>query len=264
MRGNDSQKTTRRGAQYAGSSALTVSRRLSSVGGTVASAGTTIAVTSSPHSGSGVPTMATSATPGWVCEDRLDRVGPDVLAARDDQLVPSTVHGEQSVVVDLAEIAGREPAVRRARIGAVAVAAQQHRSAQLHLAVDDPQIDTVERPPVVDDAAAGLGHAVGRHRVGRPVCGRPRAAEQDHAEQRAVDPLQGGRHQRDERRPAVLDGIDVELGNDREPGTGEQRSRHHRQATDVRQRQARQPVVIGGRRRAGPMSPRPMRRPRRG
>ena len=55
-------------------------------------------------------------------------------------------------------------------VDAVAVAAQQHRAAHEDLAVvGDAHLDAVERPAVVDDAAAGLGHAVGGDDVRWPV-----------------------------------------------------------------------------------------------
>ena len=103
---------------------------------------------------------------GKLGEHLLDRVGPHVLAAGDDQVVAATVHDEPAVVVERADVTGREPALRgasgRCRRGSSAAASALaagccRRRRRSHL-------DAVERHPVVDDAAAGLGHAVGRRR----------------------------------------------------------------------------------------------------
>ena len=46
-----------------------------------------------------------------LAQDRLDRFRPHVLAAGDDQVALASVDGDESLVVDRSEIAGREPAV---------------------------------------------------------------------------------------------------------------------------------------------------------
>ena len=51
----------------------------------------------------------------------LDRLGPDVLTAGDDQVATAAVDVQSTVVEPAAEVAGREPAVTK-RVGAVAVA----------------------------------------------------------------------------------------------------------------------------------------------
>ena len=148
VRGTSSTITTRRGALNAARRSLTSAR--SSVEASVdarRSTGTTYAVTSWPHSSSGVPPTATSATSG--CSRRIASTGsghtfsPPVMIR--SPLRPCDA--DESVVVDRSEITGREPAVRCARVGAIAVAAQQHRAAQLQLAVHDSDLDAVERAP---------------------------------------------------------------------------------------------------------------------
>src|SRR5260370_853728 len=68
-------------------------------------------------------------------EHCFDGLGPHVLAAADDEVTGPPEHVHAPVArVDLAEVTGGEPSVRILRIGAVAVHAQQHRTAQLDLA----------------------------------------------------------------------------------------------------------------------------------
>ena len=76
-----------------------------------ARAGTTNAVTTWPHSSSGVPTTATSATIGVLAQHGLDRLRPDVLTAGDDQVAAPAVDVERGRRGAIAEVAGREPAV---------------------------------------------------------------------------------------------------------------------------------------------------------
>ena len=66
VRGSSSTSSTSRGAQKAGRRSLTHALRAARDGGAPGSAGTTRATTRCPHSGSGRPTTATSATSGWV------------------------------------------------------------------------------------------------------------------------------------------------------------------------------------------------------
>ena len=113
----------------------------------------------------------------------------------------------------------------------------------------DAHLDPVERPSVVDDAAAGLGEPVRGDRVGRTVGWGTRTAEHDHPEQRRVDPGQGCCHQRHGGRAVsrrLLRGGRVEAVVDDQAGPGGECPRHHAQAADVRERQAGQPGVGGG------------------
>ena len=130
-----------------------------------------------PTRGSGRPATASSATPGMPASARSTAAGhtfsPPVLMT--SPMRPST---RQHAVDDRPGVAGGEPPVGVLGVGAVAVAAQQHRAAHVDLALDDAQLDAVERAPVVRDAAAGLGHAVGAHDVGGELAGCRGAAEQ--------------------------------------------------------------------------------------
>ena len=165
VRGIASTKTRRRGAQYGGSSALTAARSSSSVGAT--SRTNHERGDSWPHSASGVPATATSAI-GAAAAGRPRPARANVLTAGDDEVATAPVDKEAAVVEPAAQVAGREPAVDE-RVGAVAVAPQQHRSAEEDLApsVSMPHLDAVEGTAVIHDAAAGLGHPVGRHDVRR-------------------------------------------------------------------------------------------------
>ncbi len=133
----------------------------------------------------------------------LDGVGPDVLAAGDDEVAAAAVHDEPAVGVELADVAGREPSPRVLGVSAVAVAAEEHRAAQHDAAVVlvDRDLHAVERHAVVHDTAAGLGHPVGRHDIRREGFWGRRSAEHDHPEQGRVDATQRGGHERHERRP---------------------------------------------------------------
>ena len=93
-------------------------------------------------------------------------------------------------LVEGADVTGVEPAFSILGIGAVAVAAQEHRSSDRDLAGRrvDCHLDAVERHAVVHDATAGLGHAVRRHHVGGELRGRRRAPEHDEPEAGGIDP----------------------------------------------------------------------------
>ncbi len=196
---------------------------------------------------------------GMVGQCGLDGFGPDVLAAGDDQVTAPSLDVQSSVVEPSPQVAGGEPAVGVDGCGAVAVAPQQHRTAQPDLtAIVDLHLDAIEGHTVVDHAAAGLRHAVGRDAVGRSVDRWAAPAEHDRAEPFGPDPWERGGDQRHQCGVRRVDGIGVEAGQHGEPGAGVQRPSHDRQAADVRQREARQPVVVrghtqpcGGRRRGG-------------
>ena len=71
-------------------------------------------------------------------------------------------------------------------------------------------------------------------------------AEHDRPTAGRIDAAERGRDERDERRRRrVIDGVGIESGLHGQPGAGVQRSRHDRQAADVGEREARQPVVVG-------------------
>ena len=120
---------------------------------------------------------------GMAGQDLLDLGRPHLLAPGDDHLGHPAVHDERAVGLQTAGIPGREPAAGQPRVGAVAVAAQQHRAPYQDLAlrsltaVTDPEFHAVERTSVVDAAGARLGEAVGRDHAGRQeAAGRPRRA----------------------------------------------------------------------------------------
>ena len=101
---------------------------------------------------------------------------------------------------DLAEVTGREPSVD-GRDRSIAIATQQHRTAQVDLAVGiDPNLDAVERVAVVDHAASRLGHPIRRHDVVGQVVGR-RAIRRARSQRKdaRVDSPQRRRHERDQR-----------------------------------------------------------------
>src|SRR5579863_4504255 len=95
-------------------------------------------------------------------QDRFDRGRVDRLAARRYHLGHPPEHLETPVVGEPAGVARSEPAVIVLRVLAPAVAAKKHRGAQFNLVVvPDADLDAVEWPPVVNDAASRFGHAVG-------------------------------------------------------------------------------------------------------
>ena len=113
--------------------------------------------------------------------------------------------------------------------------------------VVDRHLDPVEGEPVVDDTAAGLGHPIGRHDVGWERLGRRSPAEHDHAEAPRIDPAESSRDERHERAPAASGGRDVvgvECRKHLERCVRDDRARDDRQASDVGERQAREPTVV--------------------
>ena len=73
----------------------------------------TTALTSSPSSGWGTPITAASAIVGMLDEAVLDLDAVDVLAAPDDHVLGPVGDEEEAVVVDVADVAGVQPAVDR-------------------------------------------------------------------------------------------------------------------------------------------------------
>ena len=74
---------------------------------------TTSAFTVSPQRSSGTPMTATSATSGCCDERLLDLDGIHVLAAADDHVLDPVGEEEVAIVVEVAAVAGAQPAVRR-------------------------------------------------------------------------------------------------------------------------------------------------------
>ena len=79
------------------------------------STGCTTALTSSPKSSLGTPNTATSTTFGWVDEHVLGLLRVDVHAAGDDHVRLAVGEVEEAVVVEVADVAERRPALRVAR-----------------------------------------------------------------------------------------------------------------------------------------------------
>ena len=99
---------------------------------------TTTAVTFSPHTGSGRPTTAASATDG--CRYSASSTSlAHVLAARDDHVLHPVDDVEEALLVTTCHVAGTEPAVleRLGRSLLVAEVALQHLLATNHYLADD-------------------------------------------------------------------------------------------------------------------------------
>jgi hypothetical protein len=185
--------------------------------------------------------------PWKLTENRLDIVGPHLLAAGDDDVVGPAVHPQQAVGPDLADVTRAHPPV--AVLGIVlavlgAVAPQGRGGAELEEApLAGPDLDTGKRPPVVDDAAHGLGEPVGGDGVGWPVVGDAHPTEHDQPEGGGVDAVEHGRHQGGEGGPGPGDGRRVEGGVDHERRAGPKRPVHHAQPGGVGHGRAAQPGV---------------------
>ena len=174
---------------------------------------------------------------------------------------------EAPVAGDAPRVAGRVPAVRLLRVGAVPVRAKEHRAAQLDLtASGDPHLDAVERHAVVDDPAAALGHSVGDRHVRRDAIRRRGATEHDPPERGGSVVAQPPKRRRDERhegRGALAGGsehlVAVEAGEHLDVHARDDRSREDRKAAHVREGEAGAPPV-GSRVDAEPRARRPCRR----
>jgi hypothetical protein len=156
---------------------------------------------------------------GQPAEDRLDGVGEDLLATGHDHVVRPSPHGEQTGL-DGADVAGAEPAVRiggHGLAGLGAVGPQRGGRPDLHDAIGaDAHLDAVERAPVVDDPAHGLGEAVRGHRVGRPMRWHRHPAQHDAPEAGRVDAIEDRRDQRRQRGVTRRHRVRVEAGEDLE------------------------------------------------
>src|SRR5213075_1492025 len=60
---------------------------------------------------------------GILREDRLDRFGPHVLAAADDEVASPTEHPHAAILVEPTEVASREPAGGVLRVDPIAIGA---------------------------------------------------------------------------------------------------------------------------------------------
>ena len=120
-------------------------------------------VTSAAMNGFPSPTTRHWLTSGWAREPVLEDGRRDVLAARGDQdLLLATGDPDEAVVVELADVAGVEPAVGVDRLVGrglvVPVPVEDDRSAQQDLAVvGDPDRDAGER--LADGADPQRGRA---------------------------------------------------------------------------------------------------------
>jgi L-Ala-D/L-Glu epimerase len=196
-------------------------------------------VVGSPHHGDGGHGRVTP-------QHGLDSSRPDVLAPTHDEVTAPAEDLEPPIGTDRASVVGGQPASGPLGVVAVPVAAQQHGTAYLDLAVDDAQLDAVERHAVVHDASTRLGQPVGGHHVGGPVDGCGGAAHQDQAEQGRVDAGQGCGDERHEcGAPAGGGGHGggVETFMHLESHAAVECPGDHAQATDVAERQAGQPPV---------------------
>ena len=132
--------------------------------------------------------MAASAISGWFDEPLLDLDAVDVLAAADDHVLLAVGDEEEALVVEVADVAGVQPAVGIDRLGGglglVPVAGHEDRAGDAHLAglarrrASSPSASTIfsrhgrhgrpDRGRLVEGVLAGddRGH---RRRLGEPV-----------------------------------------------------------------------------------------------
>src|SRR5207302_3737000 len=141
-------------------------------------------------------------------QDQLDLAWVDVEAARDDQLLQPAADRERALRVELADVAGLEPAVYErfpGRPRVAPVAAEDLAALQLHLVLlPQPHLDTRERvlhPPGAARPLIGI-------RNDDPAFGDPVALQGRLAEQPFAAPEQlrgeGGGAAHDESDPAQV------------------------------------------------------------
>jgi hypothetical protein len=107
-------------------------------------------------------------------------------------------------------------------------------------------LDSLERNAVVDDATAGLGHAIRGDDVVGEVGRGTGASEDDGAEKRGIDACQSGGDEGDEGRTGthrVGAGLGCEAGNGDERGPGHECPGDHRESPDMGGRKAGEPRV---------------------
>ena len=143
VRGTSSTSTSARGAWKRGHRRLDVVAQLVERGRIVA--GDHVRHDHLAPLGVGRPATATSATAGCVGQHRLDRLcghtfSPPVMIR--SPIRPSTTSRPSASRWPASPVAN-QPST--SGDGAVAIAAEQHRAPQVHLAVDDAELDTVER-----------------------------------------------------------------------------------------------------------------------
>ena len=227
-----------------------------------------------------------SATAGCARSRVGDRGRGHVDAAGDDHVVGAAEHRAAGRPVETAEVLGDEPAVRAApaavRSGSSVVPVEQHRPADPHPAVvADRDRDAVERHAVVDAAAAGLAHAVGRHdadaRASASARSRSRGSVRAAADQHGVEAAQRDGLRRVVEQPGQL-GRAPARRSAAPPSSAPPRSRGRRPGRPARCRRARSgrapagprrtsaagSAATGRARRAAPGSPSPRRASRRG
>ena len=142
-------------------------------------------------------------------EDALNRIGPDLLRSGGDDVGDAAGNDQLPIGVEPAGIAGGEPVPRPVGphdppVVPAPIAAQQHRGADQDLPLGaragslrsaERHLDSFQRPAVVNDTGARLGHAVGGDNVGREHVRNPAAAEEDAGEDRGIEAPERGRHQ---------------------------------------------------------------------
>ena len=157
------------------------------------------------------------------------------------------MHHESSVLQHSC-VAGGEPPIGVARIGAVSVAAKQHRAPHLDHRVAHAQLHTVEHLAVEHDCARGLGHAVGGPTVGRHSGGNGGSTDEHDPVRRWIHAAEGGGHHRD--RGGAVDGgsgdrVRIEAIVHHEPESVGEGPHDDCDAGDVGGRQTAHPYVIG-------------------
>mgnify|MGYP000942391913 CR=1 FL=1 len=152
------------------------------------------------------------ADPGTAAEHPLDLARVDVDAAADDQVARAASEGQVAALVELAEVAGAEPAVAQhlgRLLGPAPVAGHRLLAAHAHLAdlpagelgavlAADAQLDADQRPPAgAQPLVADAGDVVARQQAGQPRAGLAGAVALEEAAgqlvDRAPDRLEPGR-----------------------------------------------------------------------
>ena len=139
----------------------------------------------SPQSGSGIPTTAAAATEGCSTSTVSISPGERFSPAADDDVVEPAVHEEEAALVEVSLVAGIEPAVVRARPGALVLPG--------HLLAPDPDLAPFAR------AQHGPVHAPYLHLDASAAVGRPTPAGPGRRGPRWRGP-RGGRRDRAGRR----------------------------------------------------------------
>ncbi len=216
-------------------------------------------MTTWPHSSSGVPATATSATSGLGAEHGLDRLRPHVLPAGDDQVAAPSVDVQPAVVEPPPEVAGRQPAVgervrsRRGRRAAASArargSARRRRCARRRrrAGARRRRRRCRSRSSRRSSRRSAAGRPAARRRRGRS-CGTPPGRSAAARWPRATRAS----------RPTAMTASGSNAGQHGERRPDDQRPGDDRQPADVGQRQAGQPVVVLGHAEPG------ARRPRRG